>query len=423
MTGPRRKVRRGLLAILVVLSVILGIGHGDSVSQLQRTTAVYEQDLVRWEMTHFFAKWWHLAKDVFRERLSPRERLAVVQEFFAVQDDLKNEKKNLEHAVAIGLRNSDLLDLQARVQRLERLSSNLHADVEQTLEAVISGVVHELGIIDAIGPVHWPPVDFTFAPNGLVLVRSPRDRIERLDGLLLDHSVGLLQQVTLEEDVEALGDNISAIVVRIGGVATYPSQVTPELSLHSTLNLISHEWLHHWLFFRPLGRSWFAGGELTSVNETVANMFGEEVGDAALERLTGDVILREEWPSQGERRLKQTDPLAFDYRREMRQTRLHLEELLSRGEIDRAEVYLEERRLTFVANGFSIRKLNNAWFAFKGTYGDSPAAISPIEDQLRTIRADSENLAHFLDRVSAINQAGQLKEIAVQSGWRKRDAL
>ena len=107
----------------------------------------------------------------------------------------------------------------------------------------------------------------------------------------------------------------------------------------------------------------------------------------------------------------------FDFTREMRRTRTRLEGLLEEAGPDAAEAYLEERRLEFVANGFNIRKLNNAWFAFNGTYAGGPASISPIEGQLRTVRAASANLAEFLDRMSGITQPGQLEQMALEAGW------
>jgi hypothetical protein len=101
----------------------------------------------------------------------------------------------------------------------------------------------------------------------------------------------------------------------------------------------------------------------------------------------------------------------------MRRTRVKLENLLDAGEVDEAEAFLERRRLKFVANDHDIRKLNNAWFAFSGTYADSPGSISPIDGQLRTLRADSASLAEFLDRLSGIREPGELEALALDAGW------
>ena len=101
----------------------------------------------------------------------------------------------------------------------------------------------------------------------------------------------------------------------------------------------------------------------------------------------------------------------------MRLTRTRLDELLAGGRIVEAEAYLEERRLAFVANGHQLRKLNTAFFAFHGTYAGSPAAASPIEAQLRAVRADAAGLGAFLDRVSLIAEVGELEAMAREAGW------
>ncbi len=399
-------------ALAALLIVLVGAGRGDSIDGLRRAAAGYEQDVVRWELAHFHQKWLHLVVGLAEGAPSAEDRSAMVEEYFAIGDEISRSGGELERSLAGAPGAEDASDIQSRIDDLQKRRSQLAPDVEETIEAVISQIADDLGIIDRIGPVRWPPVDFTFEPGGLVLVRSPRDEIVRIDDLLLRPDLDLLEQTELEADVESLEENVSAIVVRIGGVATYPSQVTTRASLHSALFLVAHEWLHHWLIFRPLGRAWFAGGELTSVNETVANIFGEEVGDLAFERLTGVAVDRPPWRPPSTAPQTAPDPGVFDYRREMRSTRLRLEELLAAGDVLTAERYLEERRRLLVENGYNIRKLNTAWFAFHGTYADSPASVSPLEGWLRALRADSASLAEFLDRVAGIDAEGELEQIA-----------
>ena len=400
-------------ALAALLLILVGVGRGDEIDPLRRVTGPHEQDLVRWEVGHFTDKWRHLATGILRAAPTPSEWGAAVDEFFALADTLRDGGAELERALAGAPGAPALLGAQQRIADIEERRAELAPVVEETIEAATSQVVDELGIIDRYGPARWPPVDFTFAPNGLVLVRSPRDAIVRLGDLLLDPEMGLVEQEELEAEVEALDENVAALVVRVGGIATYPSHVSPTASLHGTLFLVAHEWLHHWLWFRPLGRAWFAGGELTSVNETVANIAAEEIGDLVYERLTGNAVERAPWtPPEPPEPRAEPDTGEFDYRRAMRATRARLEELLDAGDVAEAERYLEERRLLFVANGHSIRKLNTAWFAFHGTYADSPASISPIEGWLRALRADSAGLAEFLDRAAVIDEEGELERIA-----------
>ena len=53
----------------------------------------------------------------------------------------------------------------------------------------------------------------------------------------------------------------------------------------------------------------------------------------------------------------------FDFRTEMRLTRVRADELLAAGQIAEAEAYMEQRRLYFWENGYRLRKLNQAYFA------------------------------------------------------------
>ncbi len=407
----------GLWTLAALLLVTAGIGRGDSVSQLHRTSAPYEQDLVRWEVTHFPDKWLRQAMGIFGGP-EEDELLERVEEFFHVSQQMSEKRREIERSLAEGASDAEVAGLEEERTRLERRRGALSSVVEEALESAISQSADDLGVIARFGPVRWPPVDFAFQEGGHVLVRSPRNEIVRLDDRLLTSDISLPEQDALERDVEALEENISAIVVRIGGVATYPAQVTPDTSLRGALSVASHEWVHHWLFFHPLGRAWFAGGELTSVNETVANIAAEELSDRAFYLLTGEVVARDPWqpPGAGEPR-PTPEPGVFDFRHEMRQTRAHLEVMLEEGKIEEAEAYLEERRLEFVEQGHSIRKLNTAWFAFHGTYADGPASISPIEPQLRTIRAGSADLAEFLDRVAVIDEKGELERLAREAGW------
>ncbi len=408
----------GMWAVAALLLVAAGIGRGDSISELHRTSSPYEQDIVRWEITHFPDKWFRMGVGILGGP-NEEERLERVEEFFRVSREMSEKRRETERALAEGASDPEIEALEEERTRLDRRRASLAPLVEETLEGAISQSADDLGVIARFGPVRWPPVDFAFQEGGHVLVRSPRDAIVRLGDRLLTSDISLPEQDALEREVESLDDNISVIVARIGGVATYPAQVTPDTSLRGALSVASHEWVHHWLIFHSLGRAWFAGGELTSVNETVANIASEELSDRALELLTGEVVTREPWqpPRVGEPR-PTPEPGVFDFRREMRQTRAHLEELLEGGKVTEAEAYLEERRLRFVEQGHNIRKLNTAWFAFHGTYADGAASIRPIEPQLRTIRADSADLAEFLDRVAVIDEDGELERLAREAGWR-----
>lgn len=305
------------------------------------------------------------------------------------------------------------------LEALENQRKDVQPLVEEAIEGAITAALSDQGIIGSLGPFRWPPVDFTFEPGALVLVRSPRDEVRRLADVLLRSDVGLLTQAELERTIEADDPAVTALVVRVGGVATYPTQVSPSRSLHDTLILASHEWAHHWLTFRPLGQRWWAGGELTSINETLATIVGEEVGDVALALLTGEEFARQPWQPPAPREETVPDPDSFNLQRHMRETRVRLDDLLETGRVSEAEAWLEERRLGLMEHDIHIRRLNTAYFAFHGTYAADPrgGSVNPVDSQLRTLRMAAPDLASFVDMVAAITATGELEAMARAAGW------
>ena len=84
--------------------------------------------------------------------------------------------------------------------------------------------------------------------------------------------------------------------------------------------------------------------------------------------------------------------------------------MLADDNIEGAEAYMEERRRLFVAQGYNIRKINQAYFAFYGSYATGPGATSPIGEQLRELRRESDSLKEFLDTVAQFGSYGEYLE-------------
>ena len=121
----------------------------------------------------------------------------------------------------------------------------------------------------------------------------------------------------------------------IGGIATYPASVLSNQPLRWTLQTASHEWFHNYLAFRPLGRRVFTSPEMQTLNETLADLAGREIGDMAFQLLGGVV---DPPPSpQAEAPAEVTeDEAAFDFAREMRETRLRVDDLLAEAAVEEA---------------------------------------------------------------------------------------
>ena len=198
--------------------------------------------------------------------------------------------------------------------------------------------------------------------------------------------------------------DLSAVVLPTGGLASYPNLVPSDYSLQSLLEVSAHEWLHAYLIFHPLGRAYWANGDMTSLNETLANLFGKEVGRTVYNQITGEDVPTLEPPYNPDRDKDndENDP-SFDPRQFLHETRREAEDLLSAGRIDEAETYMESRRQTLVENGHNIRKINQAYFAFHGTYADSPSSTSPLARQIYELRLMSPNAGHLVKTLQTIS--------------------
>jgi len=172
--------------------------------------------------------------------------------------------------------------------------------------------------------------------------------------------------------------------------------------------VIIHEWTHNYLFFHPLGQHYSDSQELTSMNETVASMVEDELSlevarryyPHIYERRVAD-MLREQRPAPG--RAHENE---FSFNANMRKTRIRVEELLAEGDVEAAEAYMEQRRQKLVEMGHYLRRLNQAYFAFYGSYAAGKgwvAETNPIGDQMSALRERSTSLADFLDTVARMS--------------------
>ena len=78
--------------------------------------------------------------------------------------------------------------------------------------------------------------------------------------------------------------DVSTLVTRIGGIATYPSMVVESSGAADALGSVAHEWAHAYLFFRPLGSIYWSSQDGRAINETVADLTGRELGAMLAER-------------------------------------------------------------------------------------------------------------------------------------------
>ena len=75
-------------------------------------------------------------------------------------------------------------------------------------------------------------------------------------------------------------------------------------------------------------------------------------------------------------------------------------------------IYMEEKREFFWQNGYRIRKLNQAYFAFYGSYNDTPgggaAGDDPVGPAVQQLREESTSLKGFIDKIKLIKSINDL---------------
>ena len=380
-------------------------------------TAPYRFSMPGWELSHLPDKWMRrwLGDQSALARGSPEQQVAAMHEFFAVSQSLRRIDHQLLEMQALAPNparsGADAASLREEQARLQDRRDHLQNAVEETVETAVSDALVSLGFRAWTGP--FPPVDTILSASPTVLITSPRDRIERQGTVTMIAGLTDEQRRQVESAVEGETD-LSAIVLNTGGIALYPSIVVPYAGLDFALEVVAHEWVHQWLWFRPLGRRYFAGGDITSMNETVADIAGREIGELARARL--DQHAPASSPADLQRQPESDrgtakDATRFDFQTEMRITRLRVDDLLADGEVERAEAYMEERRRDFVTHGYRLRRLNQAYFAFHGTYATTGAAgVSVVGQQVEELRRRSPTLADFLRTVAEFKSMDDLAD-------------
>ena len=295
-------------------------------------------------------------------------------------------------------------------------AARLEGAVEAAIEGRIDAVLRQLGVRGRLplpGSV-FPPIDIELALPPWVLVVSPRERIERTGEELLAPGVTLEQAVGLERAREADDGSISALVIRTGGVALYPAVVDARRSYPRTVATAAHEWVHHYLAFYPLGLSYFGSPEARTINETVADIAGDEIGALVIERFgdptvgdgrEGGALSDGSAAEAAERRRARRDET-------LRELHLAVDDLLAGGRIAEAERLMERTRAELAAEGIVIRRINQAYFAWFGTYAARGDAIHPVGEELRALRARMGSLAVFLSEVREVTSHRQVRDLA-----------
>ena len=416
----RRFLRWVVLALLPLLLVFGAASDTFTLNPVQRVALPYRYSITGWEVWNLADKWLHKLSVLLPGRgKSDSEKRDDLYRYFDLGRELLTARDALNRAMSDPSAGG-VASLEEEVELIAGERSVLRDGVEETIESALSTAIRESGLSRWERFV-FPPVDIRLAGPPIVLLTSPRDRIDRQHEVLMEPDISLVVRERLEDSLMAEHD-VAAISFQVGGLAAYPASVLDIIPLDDTFRASAHEWVHHYMAFRPLGQKMFTSAEMVTLNETLADIVGREIGDRARDVLMEGEVLPPSpclSPGGGEIDGDCAAPLPapesglhdrdehFGFNEEMRETRLRVDELLANGKVGEAEAYMEERRLFFVENGYPIRRLNQAYFAFQGTYAENAASSSPIAGQLNRFRGLIPDLQAFVVEMADISSYQQ----------------
>jgi hypothetical protein len=411
----RRFVRSARVLAFAFLTILLLAPEWSALaseeSHLQSIVGMRQFDFLVWETSAILNK----SKAILaagQQYLDEQARKAVVLDYL----QLVREARGLEADLARAYGDPDILnpalatrDLQVDLEESRRALERQQLLAEAIVQEQTASVLLEQGF-DFSGRT-WPPVWMHMTPLPSLLVVSPRDRIEAMDQVTLETGLSTPAMEVMESSVYNQLDR-SALVVPLGGIGTYPSMIEETGDINRLAEVVAHEWAHHWLALKPLGFGYAFDPNVRIINETVASIVDQDLGRLVVEKYYPELLPPVESARQ-EAPASEPEPPAFDFWQELADTRVRVEELLAAGRIDEAEAYMEDRRREFLENGYYIRKLNQAYFAFYGAYAAEPGGAqgeNPIGPMLREIRAHSPSILAFLETVAPISSFDDLKE-------------
>jgi hypothetical protein len=401
---------RLLLVALILITCISGSScqqQDDFDRMINDIVGPYRFSIVEWELKTLTGE---LEEIIFNGVDYTADDTLVVIEYFSLLGDISGLENQISY-LKDEASDTELDSLKEQLEILKERRDSLKKGVEKILELQIRETLRQLDIYlgdDAAINIDFPPVNFSLESPPHLLVISPRDNIVRMKEMILLQDLTIDEIDYIESEVEKLG--YSSIVVQVGGMATFPSFVTNNSSLEFTLSTAVEEWLHQYLFFKPTGFLYalnllgvYDDDNISTINETIAGIASDEIASILYQNYYAMYF-----EEGGQTDSEGVEDTGFDYYAEMRNIRIEVDNLLANGEIEKAESFMEEKRLYILSQGYYIRRLNQAYFAFYGTYASSPGSVDPIGDMLWELREKSENITEFLEITSNIKNMEDL---------------
>ena len=388
------------IGILVLLSTRIDEYH---FTQSDYAAGSHSFSIVQWELRHLPLKWTHLLWELYPgNKPLDFERNSIGHEYLSTTLQLQKERDNLADAATttplIDSASKNYIDLKNKeVVRLSRKREELRGRAEEAIESAVSRAANNHGLGFTFG-ILLPPTDFRLGDPPHLLIISRRDKIVMSDSKLINPNLKWSERAEIENRAE-LYENTSALVDDLAGLGTYPAIVSDKDSLRQIMRTAAHEWLHNYWIMKPLGRNMWNSQNMQILNETAADLVGNELGDEAFTILGNDIENAYKYDT-----FSSSNPHLFTI---LRETRINVEEMLKNGNIEEAEKYMRKQLWNLKLGGYNIRKLNQAYFAFRGNYAEGPASISPIGSDLRELRDYYSTLGEFIESVSKIGDFEQ----------------
>ncbi len=411
------------LAGLLLTASVVGGGCAPKESldaRLSEIVKPYAFSVLTWELKALADE----ATRVIRGNKESEGEVQTVRDFFRLGSRIDTLNHRIE-AIRAGRASGNIALLETEIATLEKQRLVTRDTVSQTIARQIQTVLSDEGIHNPFTDwkINFPRVSFRLEKPPHVLVISPRSEIFFLKGFAMKQEMSVAEM----EEIEAKADseNVSSLVLVPGGLATYPSIIDDSADLHYTIQVVTLEWMHHYLAFTPLGFHFLLSltglrtdYDIHVMNETVAHMVGEEISNKVYERYysTLSSLYATATPTAaGE---------TFDFEAEMREIRLTVENYLRRGQIEQAEQYMNDKRDYLESKGHYIRKLNQAYFAFHDSYADThehdttmrlginivyTPATDDIGTGLQKLRNQAPSLKDFLARVAIMTGVEDLR--------------
>ena len=401
-----------LFFALMLLIVSSNVPLDSSLSSLSNLTRWDEFNYISWVASALIDKFSNATLGL--ERFIDDETQAeIVLQYLDQIGEVETLERRLEELNSdpnLRKRTGEIAAVDTRLQEKTERMHQYGRIAESILQNQTERTLIEMGF--GVGGQLLPPLLFSITDLPLNLIISPRENISTLRNISLKPGMDALEKEKLEDAIFQ-GFKLSGLVEPVGGVGAYPTMVSRTRDINWLTDVIAHEWFHNYLSFFPLGVRYFENDTIRSINETTANLSGKEVGRRVMIRFYPAYVSLYYLPGRDPATvLPEGRQEAFNFRKQLRETRLVVDYLLSNGQIERAESYMEERRNFFWQNGYRIRKINQAYFAFYGSYNDTPgggaAGDDPVGPAVQELRKQSSSLKGFIDQVKRVKSFDEL---------------